>query len=348
MLKFLKRWFQKEQFGTGWLGDEKEHLDERNFHTEEIFKSYPSPNWQEKPVNQWRKFEPIRNQSSSSSCVGHSLALVLGIENYLEEGKFEVLSARFIYSRGYVPDGGGMFYLQALEIARKEGTCLEQQMPSLNMNEEQMRVKDDTPNARWTAQIYKANSYVFLPLDIDIIAGTIEETKKGILAGVRFNDRGFANPEVVLDKNGKYGHAIVFTDYTLYKGKKALIFQNSWGRDNWGIGGLGIVTENQFKNGVVLGAYLIDFKYQPQSSNKPKIYLNTNLIQIGNRGTEVVKLQIGLQWLGYFPANQECTGYYGGITRQAVRDFQKAYNLPVSGIMDLNSIKKFNDIFATG
>ncbi|MFZ8805632.1 MAG: Hint domain-containing protein, partial [Candidatus Calescibacterium sp.] len=208
---------KREQFGYGWLGDEKEYLDERNYHTEEIFKSYPSPNWIEKKPSEWRRFEPIRNQDKSNSCVGHSLALALGIENYLEEGKFEVLSARFIYSRGYVEaTGGGMYYLQALEIARKEGTCLEQQMPSMGLDENAMRKRDDeTPNIRWVAQIYKANSYVFLPLDIDIVAGIIEQTKKGILLGTRFNQGGFAKPEVVLDKDGIYGHAVCFHPDTL-------------------------------------------------------------------------------------------------------------------------------------
>jgi len=349
MWRFFKRFLRKEQFGYGWLGDEKEYFDERNYHTEEIFKSYPSPNWIEKKPSEWRRFEPIRNQSTSSSCVAHSLALALGIENYLEEERFEVLSARFIYARGYVAEtGGGMYYLQALEIARKEGTCLEQQMPSMGLDENAMRRRDDeTPNVRWVAQIYKANSYVFLPLDIDVIAGVLEQTKKGILLGTRFNSGGFSNPEVILDKNGIYGHAVTATDYTLYNGKKALIFQNSWGRDNWGINGLGIITEEQFKNGVVLAVYLVDFKYEPQKTNKPKMVINANFLKVGDRGPEVVKLQIGLQWLGYFPANQECTGYYGGITRQAVRDFQKNYGLLVTGNADLNTIKKFNEIFGS-
>jgi len=347
MWNFFRKLFKKQEYSYGWLGDEKEHLDERNYHTEEIFKSYPSPNWVEKKPSEWRRFEPIRNQNSSNSCVSQSLALTLGIENYLEENKFEVLSARFIYSRGYVEaSGGGMFYLDALNIAVKEGTCLEQQMPSMGLDENAMRVKDDTPNERWTAQIYKANSYIVLALDIDVVAGIMEQTKKGILLGTRFNQGGFANPEVILDKNGIYGHAITATSYTLYNGKKALIFQNSWMRD-WGINGLGIITEEQFKNGVVFAAYLIDFKYQPQTANKPRLYINSRYLKMGDRGDDVVKLQVGLQWLGFFPSEQDCTGYYGGLTRQAVRDFQKGYNLPITGIADLNTIQKFNEVFAS-
>lgn len=280
------------------------------------------------------------------NCVSFSIALALGVENYLEEQKFEILSPRFIYSRGFVPPDGGMFYLQALEIARKEGTCLEQQMPSDLKDENSMRIKDDTYNARWVAQIYKANSYVFLPLDIDVVAGTLQSTNKAILLGTRFNSGGFSKAEVVLDKNGQYGHAVVGVFSTLYKGKKAIIIQNSYG-DKWGIGGLGIITEDQFKKGVVLAAYLIDFKYQPQAQNKPKFYIYATYLKVGDRGNDVVKLQTGLQWLGYFPAQQEITGYYGGITRNAVKLFQQAYNLPITGEMDLNSVKQFNNIFGS-
>ena len=345
-MSILTRFFRKQEFGTGWLGDEKETLDERNYHTEEIFKAYPTPTWTEKKPSEWRRFLPIRNQNGSGGCVSFATALALGVENFLEENKFEVLSARFIYSRGYVAEaGGGMYYLNALEIARKEGSCLEQQMPSDGLNEEQMRVRDDTPNERWVAQIYKANSYIFLPMDIDIWAGILQSTNKALLAGVRFNSGGFSNPEVVLDKEGQYGHAINIVDATLYKGKKALVFQHAWS-EKWGYNGLGVITEDQFKNGVILGAYLIDFKYQPQTANKPKLAIMAQSLKMGSRGMDVVKLQVGLQWLGYFPAEQDCTGYYGGITRQAVREFQKAYGLPITGIADLNTIQKFNEIFA--
>jgi peptidoglycan hydrolase-like protein with peptidoglycan-binding domain len=77
------------------------------------------------------------------------------------------------------------------------------------------------------------------------------------------------------------------------------------------------------------------------------LVINARSLKVGDRGGDVVKLQIGLQWLGYFPSNQECTGYYGGLTRQAVRDFQKNNGLSVSGIADFNTIQKFNEIFGS-
>jgi hypothetical protein len=185
-----------------------------------------------------------------------------------------------------------------------------------------------------------------LPLDIDIWAGILQSTNKVLLAGLRFNSGGFSKPEVVLDKSGEYGHAVNIVDATFYNGKKALIFQHAW-TNKWGINGLGIITEEQFKKGVILGAYLIDFKYEPQKTNKPRLSIVSQTLKMGDRGSDVVKLQVGLQWLGYFPSNQECTSYYGGLTRQAVRDFQKNNGLSVSGIADFNTIQKFNEIFGS-
>ncbi|MCA1993810.1 MAG: peptidoglycan-binding protein, partial [Coleofasciculus sp. S288] len=55
------------------------------------------------------------------------------------------------------------------------------------------------------------------------------------------------------------------------------------------------------------------------------------LIQHGDRGTEVTALQERLKELGYFKAN--ATGYYGGITKAAVRQFQQERGLTPDGIV---------------
>ena len=47
---------------------------------------------------------------------------------------------------------------------------------------------------------------------------------------------------------------------------------------------------------------------------------------------ETIQIQQSLKELGYF--DEEITGYYGPITRQAVSDFQYDYGLPVTGEVD--------------
>lgn len=48
--------------------------------------------------------------------------------------------------------------------------------------------------------------------------------------------------------------------------------------------------------------------------------------------SETIQIQQSLKELGYF--NEEVTGYYGNITRQAVKDFQYDYGLSVTGEVD--------------
>jgi Putative peptidoglycan binding domain len=54
-------------------------------------------------------------------------------------------------------------------------------------------------------------------------------------------------------------------------------------------------------------------------------------LQLGSRGTEVVSLQDKLRGLGYFPKGIGSTGYFGTITKRAVKDFQKAQGIPATG-----------------
>ncbi|MFH1098618.1 MAG: peptidoglycan-binding domain-containing protein [Candidatus Uhrbacteria bacterium] len=46
--------------------------------------------------------------------------------------------------------------------------------------------------------------------------------------------------------------------------------------------------------------------------------------KFGKRGANVTNLQKELQRLGFFPAAQKTTGYYGAITRRAVKKYQNS------------------------
>lgn len=60
------------------------------------------------------------------------------------------------------------------------------------------------------------------------------------------------------------------------------------------------------------------------------------LLKQGTRGTEVKKIQTELKKLGYFKYHT-ATGYYGYITTNAVRDYQKSKGLAVDGIVGNNT-----------
>jgi peptidoglycan hydrolase-like protein with peptidoglycan-binding domain len=56
------------------------------------------------------------------------------------------------------------------------------------------------------------------------------------------------------------------------------------------------------------------------------------VLTIGSRNNEVKKIQTTLKQLGYFK-NSKVTGYYGNITAEAVRKFQRKYGLVADGIV---------------
>ncbi|KHF38710.1 C40 family peptidase [Halalkalibacter okhensis] len=68
----------------------------------------------------------------------------------------------------------------------------------------------------------------------------------------------------------------------------------------------------------------------------------TSTLRIGSTGSAVTNLQAQLRSVGVF--NQEPTGYYGDITAQAVRSFQKANKLTVDGIAGPKTISKLNEV----
>ncbi|MBL0387784.1 C40 family peptidase [Tumebacillus sp. ITR2] len=57
----------------------------------------------------------------------------------------------------------------------------------------------------------------------------------------------------------------------------------------------------------------------------------TSSLHYGSRGYSVSLLQRNLSVLGYFKYPHHATGYYGWYTTATVKNFQRAYSLPVTG-----------------
>ncbi|MGP3561979.1 C40 family peptidase [Geobacillus sp. BK01] len=65
-------------------------------------------------------------------------------------------------------------------------------------------------------------------------------------------------------------------------------------------------------------------------------------LKIGSRGSQVSQLQTNLKQLGYF-TYPNVTGYYGTITADAVRRFQKDNGLPATGLADEATLARIAD-----
>jgi peptidoglycan hydrolase-like protein with peptidoglycan-binding domain len=307
--------------------------------------------WIEKQPDQWKRYGKIRDQYTSGSCVWQAIALILGIENLREEGKFYEFSARSGYARNFVAPGGGCYPIPSFQWAAENGLPFEIQLRSQLVDEMSMRViSDETEGDRIVAKIFRGGKFLSIdPWNTDAIA-SIVDIGKGIGISVRFN--GYLNPDggAPLSKSGKDGHEIVIVDRTLWKGKRSWVCQNSWS-DQWGFKGLFVITEDEFIKGCDSVLYFEDFKNKINDSitEKPK-YVFTKNLKLGSDNTEVAMLQ---RCLGYlkdsqdylFPMIQPPTGYFGGLTRDGVKRFQAMQGIKVTGEVDSATRIELNNIF---
>ena len=330
--------FFKKKLSTGALIDEP---DIRDYKYEEIA-SAPIVTWEEK--NTFRSF-PIFNQDGSSSCVAQAVSKVLGIENFIEENKFVSLSARDIYSRRPNFSSEGMYFRDAMEIGSKYGATIEQLMPSQELDEISMNLSNDrTFTTEYTAKIFKGGKYVSINRDIDSIASIIERGK-GVLLGFQwdYNEWDKEFPSIISTSKKQYCHGIAAVDKGLINGKKHIVIDDSWGY-NKGKNGQRFLSEDWFNDRCIAAWYFEDLVNSESVSEIDK-YIFNNDLSYGMKNDEVVILQKILQQLGFFPAGQECTGFFGGITRQAVKDFQIKYNIePTEGYFGIKTRSVLNSL----
>lgn len=166
--------------------------------------------------------------------------------------------------------------------------------------------------------------------------------------------------------------------YSKYYGKKAIICDESWGLDKdvqdvakitdsiITVNGQHIITEDFFKVRNFFAAYPINFKFEENSTGpvptpgKPKYNFTKNLSYIpwdDNKNqpsnvplneaqkADVIGLQNCLRYEGVFPANLGSTGYYGNVTKTAVMDFQRKYNIEVVGEVGPITRAKLNELY---
>jgi hypothetical protein len=324
-------------------------VKKQDFKWEELYKT-PTPFiWKEKPEAEWLKF-PLFNQDGSSSCVAQAVSKCLGIENYIEEGKFVHFSARDVYTRRINPLTEGMYFMDGMNIGRKSGATIEQLMPSQGLTETQMNgYEDRTPLTEAVGLVGRGGNNFELPMDIDVIASKIEEGKPVVL-GVRFGENEWFGKKVpeIIGTDQKWGHGICATpkNATLWNGKKAIIIEDSAYISP--SEAVRVITEDWFTSGRIKFAGYYEFLSNTGLPETAKPYYNfTRDLSYGMVGdADVKKLQECLAYLKLFPVTQEWTGSFYGITMKAVKDFQIQNGItPVSGYVGTLTRTKLNSLF---
>lgn len=278
--------------------------------------------WIEKPQNKWRKF-PISNQNGSGSCVAQTLKHLYGVYLYLKTGVWVPISASHIYQRRSNKPAPGMGGEDVFTIGQK-GTTLEAFAPSENMSDAQMDAQNVIPFMEKIGETFKLGAYVVVsPTDIDTIASIIQKTGKAVMVWFYFTYPEWTNVPQVLNPNldqkapSTLRHSVSAVDFTLYKGKKALIIDDSWGLSA-AMDGQRVITEDFFEARNFFAAHFMNFAFEDVPT-KPT-YNET-----------IQSLQDCLKSEGLFPTNVDSSGIYGPITIKAVNAFQVKYGLAAVG-----------------
>lgn len=269
----------------------------------------------------------IQNQDGSSSCVAQATAKLLAIHEVKEGKEYLQLCPKYIYTRRANYPSGGMWLPNALEIACKEGTCPEYDMPCDSKGESFMNDKSELAICKEHAPKYKGKAYFEIVGGIDEVAKVLEQGY-GVLLGARFDyDEWTDVPVLHTDSKLACGHGFAAVDYCLYEGKKALVIEDSWG-PGYGKGGRRIITEDFFNARVFYKGYV--------TSLEDVKYIFSKTLKLGSKGLDVKMLQIKL--------SINADGKFGPQTRTAVMAFQLTHGLKSDGVVGPMTNKKLNEL----
>ena len=249
----------------------------------------------------------IEHQGKSLSCVGQAYSKYAEVLNWFDVKDIQDLSARDLYSRIYLPQGGASLSTGARELV-KRGVNIEVDVPSYDQNgsplkESEFRSVNRTDELKERALKFKGQSYYTVRPDIELMAMAIS-MGHGFVFGARGNNKGWKTGDVKFFADS-WGHAIYGIGYGIKNGKKGIYFVNSWGK-NWGDNGIGFMDEDYFTTGKVFaGRVIIDNPNLEDSmpmttikkEGEPAIYVRSDskkkLIHIADWSSYTKKLSYG-------------------------------------------------------
>lgn len=299
---------------------------------DEVLAASSPVNWRNKTQSELVNY-PVWNQGQSSACVAFSKAKQISIKVLELTGVWIDFSPSSIYQLRANKPGLGMSIPDANDIVNKTGACLEALMKSQNLTEEQIntvrrtRVADLLSKAIAEAVV----RYLYIPIDIDRIAQTIEDKRAVSLLIFATYDEYSRMVPIIINKNLKYEdaavrHEVVGVDYFIDANGVKRIYVN----DSAHFGGIPVreLTKEFIEKRCILADAIDVFTFDPEDE-KPQ-YVFSKDLQLGSVDPDVVALQNILKFEQVFPSNTDSTGYYGPITEDAVGKFQLKHGVVTS------------------
>lgn len=236
--------------GTGAIPDEK---DERDYKYEDVMGAISLPE-NYNVLDELPYKIKVENQGQSSSCVGQAWSKYIEVLNYFDEKKERDASAKFVYSRIFVPQGGAHIR-DGASLCVDVGVSQEHLDPSYENgqppSEAYMRIKNESVAVLENAKVYQAKEYrtIWHQENVETIKQAIY-ANKGVVSGFSGDNEGWASEIVMPPVSVKWGHAVYLIGWEKINGEDYILFLNSWS-SGWGRKGIGLVHPSYWRQGGV-------------------------------------------------------------------------------------------------
>lgn len=339
-------------------------IDERDWQWQEIGYAAAPFDWQKgydvevelrKKLGDIQFKIPVKDQNGSGSCGGQAWSYYNSVYEAMATGTFEERSAKYIYAQTFVPPAGSAGRTNS-ELVAKQGVAQEALLTSYENGNPpseafMQRPQDILASHRADAKKAKAKGYANVGVDIDLVAQAIRENH-GVVIGIYGKDNGswrslFPQPP----KGGApyWAHWLYAGKAALVNGEKHIGVLNSWGKD-CGDQGWQWISETYYKHRIAGGASALwegwTQVFDPSSIDPGYHYTFKEQMDFGHMGGDVVALQTVLKLEECFPSVVPATGFFGLITKNAVKKFQAKYGIDQVGRVGKITLAKLNALYA--
>lgn len=295
----------------------------------------------------------VKDQGTSSSCGGQAWSTYGEVWDKIIDNEKSEKSAKFIYAQTFVGNGGSGGRPNC-DIVINQGWAPETLCSSYDngipgSEAFYERPHDITASARSEALKDRAFAYANVGSAIDTIAQALRDNY-GVVLGITGTNNGTwrtNNPQPPLSFQDSWNHWVYAGKARLHNGKKQIGFLNSWGTET-GDAGWQWIDETYFTKRImnlpcIWSAWTLAVKDEPPIVNFSHHFVF--VLKYASKSDEVQCLQKALQLNGCFPLNINTTNYFGQITLNAVKIFQKKYGLKPDGVVGKNTNAQLNTLF---